>query len=248
MVQTLPKQQPKRIIPPLLTPNNTMKCRLLIADDEYSGRYTLDLLIRKCLGDRKEIQVDIVSTLDEVSARMQGHFYDLIFLDINFKGISAFEIVEMIPKASRLVFVTAYGEHVIKAIRKNAFDYLLKPVKEEELANCLERFFETRNENVQADLIQIREKGYIRWLKLGEISHVKGHGPYAQIFIGNEQLTIAKTLKSLAPELGEDFIRIHKSFLVNRKFIKAFQRDQIILTNQVCLPVSRNGMKNLDSY
>ena len=154
----------------------------------------------------------------------------------------------MVPKASRLVFVTAYGEHVIKAIRKNAFDYLLKPVKEEELSNCLQRFFETQGENVPADLIQIREKGYTRWLKLDEISHVKGQGPYAQIFIGHEQLTIAKTLKSLAPELGEDFIRIHKSFLVNRKFIKAFQRDQLILTNQVCLPVSRNGMKNLDTY
>jgi two-component system response regulator AlgR len=226
----------------------TLKIRLLIADDEYSGRYTLDLLLRKLLSERKDIHVDIVSSLDEVSARLKDHFYDLIFLDINFKGVSAFEIVELIPKASRLVFVTAYGEHVIKAIRKNAFDYLLKPVKEEELSNCLQRFFETQGENVPADLIQIREKGYTRWLKLDEISHVKGQGPYAQIFIGHEQLTIAKTLKSLAPELGEDFIRIHKSFLVNRKFIKAFQRDQLILTNQVCLPVSRNGMKNLDTY
>jgi DNA-binding LytR/AlgR family response regulator len=226
----------------------TLKIRLLIADDEYSGRYTLDLLLRKQLSERKDIHVDMVSTLEEVSARLTDHFYDLIFLDINFKGVSAFEVVDQIPRASKLVFVTAYGEHVIKAIRKSAFDYLLKPVKEEELSNCLQRFFETQGENVPADLIQIREKGYTRWLKLDEISHVKGQGPYAQIFIGHEQLTIAKTLKSLAPELGEDFIRIHKSFLVNRKFIKAFQRDQLILTNQVCLPVSRNGMKNLDTY
>jgi DNA-binding LytR/AlgR family response regulator len=226
----------------------TLKIRLLIADDEYSGRYTLDLLLRKQLSERKDIYVDMVSTLEEVSARLTDHFYDLIFLDINFKGVSAFEVVDQIPRASKLVFVTAYGEHVIKAIRKSAFDYLLKPVKEEELSNCLQRFFETQGENVPADLIQIREKGYTRWLKLDEISHVKGQGPYAQIFIGHEQLTIAKTLKSLAPELGEDFIRIHKSFLVNRKFIKAFQRDQLILTNQVCLPVSRNGMKNLDTY
>lgn len=226
----------------------TLKIRLLIADDEYSGRYTLDLLLRKQLSERKDIHVDMVSTLEEVSARLTDHFYDLIFLDINFKGISAFEIVDQIPRASKLVFVTAYGEHVIRAIRKNAFDYLMKPVKQEELSLCLSRFFETRNDPAQSDLIQIREKGYTRWLKLGEITHIKGHGPYAQIFMDTEQLTIARTLKSLIPELGEDFIRIHKSFLVNRKFIKAFQRDQLILTNQICLPVSRNGMKNLDTF
>ncbi len=226
----------------------TLKTRLLIADDEYSGRYTLDLLLRKLLAERKDIHVDIVSSLEEVSACLTDHFYDLIFLDINFKGVSAFEIVDQVPGASKLVFVTAYGEHVIRAIRKNAFAYLMKPVKEEELSNCLNRFFETRFEPSHTDLLQIREKGYTRWLKLGEISHIKGHGPYSHIFMGVEQLTIARTLKSLMPELGEDFIRIHKSFLVNRKYIRAFQRDQLILTNQICLPVSRNGMKNLDSF
>jgi DNA-binding LytR/AlgR family response regulator len=226
----------------------TLKIRILIADDEYSGRYTMDLLLRKLLAERKDIHVDMVATLEEVSACLTDHFYDLIFLDINFKGISAFEIVDQVPGASKLVFVTAYGEHVIRAIRKNAFDYLMKPVKEEELSNCLNRFFETRLEPSHTDLLQIREKGYTRWLKLGEISHIKGHGPYSHIFMGTEQLTIARTLKSLMPELGEDFIRIHKSFLVNRKYIRAFQRDQLILTNQICLPVSRNGMKNLDSF
>lgn len=225
----------------------TLKTSILIADDEHSGRYTLELLLKKQLSEPKNIHLDIASSLDEVAGLLADHFYDLIFLDINFKGQSAFEIVDKIPKATKIVFVTAYGEHVISAIRKNAFDYLLKPVKEEDLSNCLMRFYETRKDILHKDLIQIREKGFIRWIKLGEITHIKGQGPYAHIFLGNEQLTIAKTLKSLVPELGENFVRIHKSFLVNRKYIKAFQRDQLILTNQICLPVSRNGMKNLES-
>jgi two-component system LytT family response regulator len=223
-----------------------MKINLLIADDEFSGRSTLELLLRKELPSSENILIDIVANLEDVVQKVKETNYDLIFLDINFKGKSSFDIVEFIPKSTKVVFVTAYTEHVIKALRNNAFDYLLKPVKKEELTNCLKRYFNDKKEDHVNDLIQIREKGFTRRLQIKDISHIRGHGPYSHIFVNQEQITIARTLKSLFPELGSSFIRIHKSYLVNRAFIKAFQHDQLILTNQVCLPVSRNGIKNLD--
>ena len=193
-----------------------MKIKLLIADDEYSGRFTLEMLLRKELADYQNIEIDIVANLEDVVKQITSTIYDLIFLDINFKGDSSFEIVDLIPKTSKIIFVTAYGEHVINALRKNAFDYLLKPVKTEELSDCLKRYFNSRNNNRQNEQIQIKEKGFTRWLQINEISHLRGQGPYAHIFVNNEQITVARTLKSLMPELGNNFIRIHKSYLVNR--------------------------------
>jgi two-component system LytT family response regulator len=223
-----------------------MKIKLLIADDEYSGRFILEMLLRKEMAINQNFEIDVVASLEEVVKQINSTFYDIIFLDINFKGESSFEIVDLIPKASKIVFVTAYGEHVINALRKSAFDYLLKPVKIEELSNCLNRYFSSIKELDLTAQIQIKEKGFTRWIQINEISHLRGQGPYAHIFVNNEQITVARTLKSLMPELGNNFIRIHKSYLVNRKFIKAFQHDQIILINQVCLPISRTGLKNLD--
>ena len=223
-----------------------MKIKLLIADDEYSGRFILETLLRKEMDTHQNFEIDVVASLEEVVKQINSTTYDIIFLDINFKGESSFDIVDLIPKASKIVFVTAYGEHVINALRKSAFDYLLKPIKIEELSNCLKRYFITRKEVESTENIQIKEKGFTRWIQISEISHIRGQGPYAHIFVINEQITVARTLKSLMPELGNHFIRIHKSYLVNRKFIKAFQHDQIILINQVCLPISRNGLKNLE--
>jgi two-component system LytT family response regulator len=223
-----------------------MKINLLIADDELSGRSTLELLVRKELPDGENIHIDIVASLDDVVKKINENNYELIFLDINFKGKSSFEIVELIPKSTKVVFVTAYAEHVIKALRSNAFDSLLKPVKQEELSNCLKRYFDNRLDFEANEILQIREKGFNRRIQIKEISHIKGQGPYSHIFVNKEQITIARTLKSILPELGNNFIRIHKSYLVNRAFIKAFQYNQLILTNKICLPVSRNGIKNLD--
>lgn len=224
-----------------------MKINLLIADDEFSGRSTLDLLLRRELSNRQNIIINLASSLEEVIQKIEENYYEIIFLDINFKGKSSFEILDIIPKTSKVVFVTAYGEHVIKALRKNAFDYLLKPVKQEELSNCLNRYFNSKSDDEISEVIQIREKGFTRRLQIKDISHLRGQGPYSHIYFNQEQVTVARTLKSLIPELGSNFIRIHKSYLVNRKFIKAFQHDQLILINQVCLPISRNGIKNLDT-
>lgn len=223
-----------------------MRTRILIADDEQSGRVTMEILLKKLMYNRP-FQHDVASSLDETKALLSQHQYDLIFLDINFKGISSFSVIDEIPKTAKLIFVTAYSEHAIEAIRSNAFDYLLKPVKEMELSACLNRYFSLINLPDSSAMIHIREKGFTRMFKLSDITHVKGNGPYSTLFTKQEQITTVRTLKSLIPELGQDFVRIHKSYLVNRNFIKGFQKDQIFLTHNICLPISRTGLKNLSS-
>lgn len=223
-----------------------MKTRFLISDDELSGRVTIELLLKKLMGSKPYV-LDIASSLPETLRCLSQQQYDLIFLDINFKGTSSFEITHHIPTGTKVVFVTAYSEHAIRAIRSNAFDYLLKPVKEEELGDCLNRFFLQEKSEDSTGIIHLKEKGLTRLFNLNEIIYLKGKGPYSVIFTESTQVTTVRTLKSLLPELGKDFIRIHKSYLVNRKFIKGYQKNQLFLTNNICLPISRNGLKSLSA-
>jgi DNA-binding LytR/AlgR family response regulator len=223
-----------------------MQTRILISDDEKSGRVTMEILLKKLMQIRS-FQLDVASSLDETKALLVNHHYDLIFLDINFKGVSSFTIIDEIPKTTKIIFVTAYSEHAIEAIRRSAFDYLMKPIKEMELSACLNRYFSNINSHDSTAMIPIREKGFTRLYKTSDITHVKGNGPYSTVFTKQEQITTVRTLKSLFPELGQGFVRIHKSYLVNRNFIKGFKKNQIFLTNNICLPISRTGLKNLSS-
>lgn len=223
-----------------------MPTRMLISDDELSGRVTMEILLKKLMYNRS-FHFDIASSLDETKALLSQHQYDLIFLDINFKGLSSFTIIDEIPKTSKIIFVTAYSEHAIQAIRSNAFDYLMKPIKEMELNACLNRYFSMINTPDSSAMIPIREKGFTRLYKISDITHVKGNGPYSTLFTSKEQITTVRTLKSLLPELGQGFVRTHKSYLVNRNFIKGFKKNQIFLNHNICLPISRTGLKNLSS-
>ena len=223
-----------------------MQTRLLISDDELSGRVTMEILLKKLMFNRS-FHFDVASSLDETKALLSKHHYDLIFLDINFKGMSSFTIIDEIPKTSKIIFVTAYSEHAIQAIRSNAFDYLMKPIKEIELSACLNRYFSMINPSGSSATIPLREKGFTRLYKISDITHVKGNGPYSTLFTDKEQITTVRTLKSLLPELGQGFVRIHKSYLVNRNFIKGFKKNQVFLNHDICLPISRTGLKNLSS-
>lgn len=223
-----------------------MPTRMLISDDELSGRVTMEILLKKLMFNRF-FHFDVASSLDETKALLSQHHYDLIFLDINFKGLSSFTIIDEIPKTSKIIFVTAYSEHAIQAIRSNAFDYLMKPIKEMELSACLNRYFSMINTPDSSAMIPIREKGFTRLYKISDITHVKGNGPYSTLFTSKEQITTVRTLKSLLPELGQGFVRTHKSYLVNRNFIKGFKKNQIFLNHNICLPISRTGLKNLSS-
>ena len=100
--------------------------------------------------------------------------------------------------------------------------YLLKPVKEEELKHSLERVLKELAEDAQKYRLHIKERGLTRILNLNEILYIKGNGPYSTFFVSKDNFTTARTLKSIIPELGEEFVRIHKSYVVNRFYIKGY--------------------------
>ena len=221
-----------------------MKFRILIVDDEDSGRQTLRILMERFFWAYIK-HIEFAKAFEEAQDKIIKAEYDIIFLDINLKGISAFDLLRFIPAASRVVFVTAYSEFVLKALRSKAFDYLLKPVKEEELQLCLNRIVKEDAERSREAGIQIKAQGITRFIEFNDIIYVEGDGPYSHFHLKNDTIKTARTLKSIVPELNDAFVRIHKSFLLNRRYLKGFTSEKAILHNDAQLPVSRTGYKNL---
>lgn len=224
-----------------------MRFSIHIVDDEHSGRTALKILLEKCFWANIE-SLSFSYTFEEAKEKLQSNKYDILFLDINLKGISAFELMTFIPNATKVVFVTAYSEFMLKALRNKAFDYLVKPIKEDDLIQCLSRLHKELILGTNERCLLIKHRGITILCKHSEIVYFAGDGPYSTIFMVNETITTARTLKSLEPELGVGFIRIHKSYLVNKACIKGFNKDKLILQNEQSLPVSRTGLKKLNFF
>lgn len=182
---------------------------------------------------------------------------DCIFLDIEMPEIDGFQFLEYFRKRDfEVIFVTAYDQFAINAIKENALDYLLKPIDSDDLKVTVQKIKDrmktkTKQDSLEKSLLSISEKkvrifadGKIIFLDPDEIIYCKSDGNYCRIFLdGKKNLFVTKKLKEVGELLPEDkFYRIHNSYIINlKKVIEYFKTDgYVVLNNQKRIPVSRN--------
>lgn len=217
--------------------------KILIVDDEYDGRISLKILLESEF--KLHISdVEFATSIEDAKSKISKQHIDILFLDVNLQGEISIDSIGDLPPQLKIIFVTAYSEFMLKALRLRAFDYLLKPVNPDELNDCFKRLLKEMR-NTSSDKLQIRSGGISRFVEISNIMYIKGDGPYSIIHMTNEKHTVAKTIKILATELPSIFIRIHKSYLINKKYLKSFAKGKVFLFDNICLPLSRNGSKNL---
>ncbi len=230
--------------------------KALILDDIRISREGLATLLNKIDPDI-EIAASVATT-EEARQVFEEMTIDVAFLDIQLQAGTSFDLVDEIPFETKVVFITAYDEHAISAIRKGAFDYLLKPINSSDLRNCIQRirdvdlqmaesnqFGNAKNDDarVHSDLIGITGLDSIIFLKIEDIMYLKADGKYTMIQTTTEHITSSKNLKVFETMLPESkFMRVHHSFLLNLKYIKKFQKEYntLVLENGAQIPVSKS--------
>ena len=182
---------------------------------------------------------------------------DVVFLDIQMKDGSGFDLLEILGETPfHLVFTTAHDGFAIKAFRFSAIDYLLKPIDPDELKEALAKIRQTTPtpaENVQALLNNVQEKKHTRLalhtMEKIHVVHVKdilrceSSANYTIFhFTDKRQLLVTKTLKEFDKLLsGQGFMRVHQSHLVNSEYIKEFVKTDggyLIMSDSDSVPVS----------
>lgn len=243
--------------------------RILIIDDEQSACNILSVLIDKYMPLAHEIRIE----QNPVSAlQMLDTFHPtLVMLDIEMPEMNGFDFLN---KAGSwdfdVIFTTAYDKYAIKAIRFSALDYLLKPLDIVELQNALNRHIIRRNlsqqtrhdlvhnliENVQKPdsdeykLAISTSEGVFFYLP-SEIIRCEGESNYTRFFLaGSKPLMVSHTLKDYESILHDyGFMRVHKSHLVNMKYVSKMDRDGFVwLQNGDSVPVSRRRKEEVMAF
>jgi len=164
---------------------------------------------------------------------------DLMFLDIQMPDLTGTELVKVLNDGPKLVFVTAYERYALESFKLNAVDYILKPYSYEEfLQSALkaQHLLELENRNQEqldfnADFLFIKSEYKVRRIRFNNILYIEGLKDYIKVFITGEPKPILSigTLKTMEAKLpAAQFMRVHRSFIVNLDKIETIERNRII--------------------
>lgn len=202
--------------------------RVLLIDDESSAREFLRLALAE------HPDVEIVGEADSINnARVQlaREDYDLVLLDIQLRGGSGFDLAPYVRPAARIVFVTAYDQHALRAFAVNALDYLLKPVDPVRLAEALTRATQAVRRTALSlapdDIVQVKTgSGTTRFIPLAAIALITTSDNYTELTLADgARHFVRRTLKSWEETLPPaNFVRVHRHALVNLAHLRRADR------------------------
>ena len=203
------------------------KLKTIIIDDMKPVREELKLL----LDDFREIEViGEAGDIDGAVQLINAHNPDVIFLDIQLKNESGFDLLNKANITSKIIFVTAYDQYAIRAFEVNALDYLLKPIKKDRLSKAIQRIQPaedqstssiTQNHATYDDVIYLMINGSLKFIKVKLLKCIVAEGKYSFIVYGNSKKElVSKTLHEWEKILPEKyFVRIHRSTIVNFEYV-----------------------------
>jgi two-component system, LytTR family, response regulator len=232
--------------------------RTVIIDDEKNVRE----LIRNILSDLCP-GVEVVGEADGVNSGLKlikDSHPDLLLLDIKMEDGTGFDLMAQYKgEPVRIVFITAYEEYAIRAIKLSAVDYILKPIAPQDLKNAIEKtehllaaehemkvktLLGNLNNHLHDDKkIVLRTHDKLHYIPVGDIIYGESDSSYSTFYLKDKTaIIVSRTLKEFEDILaGYGFYRPHKSYLINLKHIRAYDKTEggnIIMAEQSVIPIS----------
>lgn len=195
--------------------------RVLVVDDEQPALDELSWLLRQ---DQRVATVRAAADGAEALRALEEEPVDALFLDIRMPGLDGLDLARVLARFKSpplIVFVTAHEDYAVEAFELNAVDYLLKPVREERLAEAVRRVVEVRDtpgvtpEAPNDETIAVELAGVTRFVARSEVRWVEAHGDYARLHTPSGNHLVRVPLTALEERWRDaGFLRIHRSTLV----------------------------------
>lgn len=242
--------------------------RAVIIDDEKDSIDTLKWKLENYCPD-----VNVISSFEKPAdgvSYLKKNPVDLLFLDIEMPMLTGFDVLEELGRdiSFDIIFITAYDNFGIQAVKFSALDYLLKPVQNKELKEAIDKHLKKSQQkipseqidlllnNVQAERkgkrgrIALASKESIEFVDPSDIVVCEANSNYTNVYlIEGRKRVISKTLKEFEEMLMQfDFFRPHNSHLINLARVKEFIRGDggyLVMENKMKIPVSKNKKEEL---
>jgi len=228
--------------------------RALVVDDERLAR----VVLRKLLEAWRDVQiVGEANSLSNAAEAVRTLDPDVVFLDIQMPDGTGFDLFERATIRGRVIFVTAYEQHALRAFEVNALDYLLKPVTPDGLARALERLDANRGTPAESaaglmldDVVSLPSARGLQFTAVRDVIFIQRADDYTEVFLASGRSVLTSTsLETWAERLpGESFVRIHRSTIANLVHVVELKLEQgpaLVLQNGQTLRLSRRCLRAL---
>ena len=229
----------------------TLKCAII--DDEPLAAELLSSYVKKTP------ELNLVGCFNSAVAAMKTlreEPADLLFLDIQMPELSGLEFAHLLPQQTRIVFTTAFDRYALDGYKVNAVDYLLKPISYKYFMKTVNKVINLVNrEHVckilnQDKYIYVKSEYKLHRVMFDHILYIEGVKDYVKFYVENERKSILSlmNMKNLEDYLPQpQFMRVHRSFIVNTQKISQIDRGRIVV-NDIYIPVSESYKERVQNY
>lgn len=213
--------------------------------------------------------LELVATFNnaiEAQQRLASERVDLIFVDINMPDLNGVDFVRALTDRPMVVFTTAYSEYAIDGFKLDAVDYLLKPFSFADFSRAAAKansLYELRQGRLPAqpgndseatpkdrEYISVKADYKVSLVRIADIVYIESEGEYVRMHLNDgSTITTLFRLKNMEAALpSEQFMRVHRSYIVNLRAIRSYVRGRIFLSDTEYVPIGENYKEAFQNY
>ena len=232
-----------------------MKLNCVIVDDSEIDRLTV-------VAYAKRFPVlniaGVFSCAEDALLFISKENVDVLFLDIDLDGSSGVDLRKKVPEIPCCIFITSHPESAVESFEVETLDFIVKPFKFDRFEQAIRRLTEFMELRLKADLfeasiggdsIYIKEGHEQTKVKLHDILYIEALKDYSLLITQEKRHCVLANIGALLKEVNfKSFIRVHRSFAVQKQYVQKISSQELILHNNVAIPIGRSFKENLNIF
>ncbi|GEP51557.1 DNA-binding response regulator [Flavobacterium noncentrifugens] len=230
------------------------KYNCIIIDDDEIDRLTVVSFAKKF----QELHIlGVFADAEDAGPLLGKESIDILFLDIDMPSLNGLEFRKMAAHVPVCVFITAHPEHAVESFQLDTLDFIVKPVKLNRFTQTMARindYMELKlkaqlfESSIGGDVIYIKEGHEQTKVKLHDILYLEALKDYTKIVTSAKRHCVLSNIGTLLKEENfNSFIRIHRSYAVQKQYIKKILTNEVLLNNDILIPIGRSYKENLNT-
>lgn len=217
-------------------------------DDKNTCSFIEDIILKLIKSLEKKVKIKLFYSGETLCRELlDGSYYDIIFLDIELQTTNGVEVGHRIRdmmhnETTQIIYISGKDSYAMDLFDVRPFDFLIKPILTEKIEKVLRKFL--RITSLKTRFFEYKKGQTKRKIQVKEIRYFESSGKKINIYINNGIIQYYGKLSAVKQQLiGQDFLFIHKSYLVNLLHVIEYRYDHLKMSDKKLLPISRQHKK-----